>query len=555
MHQCIHVAAAAVRPPPGPSPLVGNVAVAAATVEADPVLVSQSLRKYTDTLQGYMRQSGFDDGLAQKYTSPFAYLHTCPPHYPTPVAQNPWSSGDAGSCASFFRYMELCKSFPALVFAGPAKQPKPSPPPQSFLSFVNLGDHQKSQKKHGGHGPSHSHGHGHSFGGLLSFSSAGASTPHLPFKGGRSSSSMYPSPHATTTTSLRSFHLGEETRGIVDAIRLCRQQHTCGCAPPSHRWAATVATAALPPPLSADQYLTLDAHAATEWEHCSDGSMREKQATGHSGENGTLCMEWAADGTGNLLNPSNFDECCAKYRHSIDLVTATADSSFSQILQWWAQVCYAVSMQAAGGHFVVCIGDCFSAAAVDVLYVLAALYEDVKIARPQTAPLDSSEKYVICQRFRGDSGELLPVLRHSLHHALQLHQRNQTILRFLHPQVIIPKYFVQRIEEMNAVLGQPQLENLHYTYSQLNKHTSPYHRVNDQIVRQNIGKCIQWCNEHGIPHFFQGNGVGHGLLGHSVGLESTAAPAGFASHGVGADGSERGHEETEESSAPTLPLP
>jgi hypothetical protein len=553
IHQCIHVAAA-VRPPPGPSPVA----------DAEPVLVSQSLQKYLGTLQGYLQQSGFDDGVAQKYTSPFAYLHSCPPHHSTPVAQNPWSSGAAGPCASFFRYMELCKSFPALFLAASPKHPKPSPPPQSFLSFVNLGDHPKSQKKHSGHSYGYGYGHGHipnhSFGGLSSWASAGASSPHLPVKAGRTS--MYPNPHTAPTTSLRSFHLGEETRGIVDAIRLCRQQHTRGGAPSSHRWAAAAAVTASPSGAAAlavlptDQYLTLDAHAAAEWEHGSNGSIREKEGTGQSGGNGTLCMEWAADGTGNLLNPSNFDECCAKYRDSIDLVTATAHASAPRILQWWAQVCYAVCMQAAGGHFVVRIGDCFSAAAVDVLYVLSALYEDVKIARPQTAPLDSSEKYVICQRFRGDNGELFPVLRHSLHHALQLHQRNQTIFRFLHPHVIVPKYFVQRIEEMNAVLGQPQLENLHYTYSQLNKHASPYNRVNDQIVRQNIGKCIQWCNENGIPHFFQGNGGGMSHSGPGLGHESTISSAALASRGGGAAGSERGHSETDESSsAPSLLLP
>jgi hypothetical protein len=58
---------------------------------------------------------------------------------------------------------------------------------------------------------------------------------------------------------------------------------------------------------------------------------------------------------------------------------------------------------------------------------------------------------------------------------------------------------VQRIEEMNAVFGQPQLENIHYTLSLINKNAK-YDR-NDQIVRQNIVKCINWCVENDVPRW------------------------------------------------------
>jgi UV DNA damage repair endonuclease len=51
---------------------------------------------------------------------------------------------------------------------------------------------------------------------------------------------------------------------------------------------------------------------------------------------------------------------------------------------------------------------------------------------------------------------------------------------------------------MNAVFGQQQIENIHYTISIIDKNSK--HDRLEQLTKQNMQKCIAWCIEHGIAY-------------------------------------------------------
>jgi 23S rRNA U2552 (ribose-2'-O)-methylase RlmE/FtsJ len=68
------------------------------------------------------------------------------------------------------------------------------------------------------------------------------------------------------------------------------------------------------------------------------------------------------------------------------------------------------------------------------------------------------------------------------------------ILRLLN--IKIPRHFTKCIEEMNAIFGQQQIENIHYTLSLIDK--QPKLEKLDQLAKQNISKCINWCIEHSV---------------------------------------------------------
>jgi len=58
--------------------------------------------------------------------------------------------------------------------------------------------------------------------------------------------------------------------------------------------------------------------------------------------------------------------------------------------------------------------------------------------------------------------------------------------------------FLVKIEEYNAVFGQQQIENIHYTISLIeNKYKQ---EKIDQLLKINSSKCIYWCNKHNIPY-------------------------------------------------------
>ena len=62
----------------------------------------------------------------------------------------------------------------------------------------------------------------------------------------------------------------------------------------------------------------------------------------------------------------------------------------------------------------------------------------------------------------------------------------------------IPYYFLNRLEESNAVIGQQQLE----AYDQIiniYKNKNREEKI-ENLKRQHIQKCIQWCEKNQLPH-------------------------------------------------------
>lgn len=68
--------------------------------------------------------------------------------------------------------------------------------------------------------------------------------------------------------------------------------------------------------------------------------------------------------------------------------------------------------------------------------------------------------------------------------------------RFLN--IPISYYFLVKMEEYNAIFGQQQIENIHYTIS-LIENKQKQDKI-DNLVKINIQKCIQWCLKHKIEY-------------------------------------------------------
>jgi hypothetical protein len=73
---------------------------------------------------------------------------------------------------------------------------------------------------------------------------------------------------------------------------------------------------------------------------------------------------------------------------------------------------------------------------------------------------------------------------------------NMYVHRFL--SIPLPLCFVSKLEEYNAILGQQQIENIHYTILLIdNKHNQD--KI-DTLIKMNVQKCMQWCVKHELPH-------------------------------------------------------
>ena len=223
----------------------------------------------------------------------------------------------------------------------------------------------------------------------------------------------------------------------------------------------------------------------------------------------------------------------------------------------WGQVCYALCLQKQNGNFVLKIFDIFYEHTVHILYILASFYEEVNICKLKTSRVGNSEKYLVCRNFRYSSyTAFYPIIHESF---LQIKQSSNNVfsprnrcttrvepqiplgvgMEFVSPEnnpsmvpisgyssnqfwsshnsidifaketsyplqpyvwrimnCRIPRYFTKQIEDINAIFGQQQIENIHYTISLIDK--QPKQDRLDLLVKQNITKCTNWCIEHSI---------------------------------------------------------
>ena len=213
-----------------------------------------------------------------------------------------------------------------------------------------------------------------------------------------------------------------------------------------------------------------------------------------------IIIETGHDGTGDLLNIENLDYCFKKYKGSMQLITGDGGFDFSvdfnnqevmSLKLIFAQICYAIAMQQWGGNFVVKVFDCFTSGTIDMIYLLNMLYEKVHIIKPYTSRYANSEKYIVCKFFKlTDSTPFFNKLRYFFNN---INNEGFYIKNVLN--VKIPNFFINKLEEYNAIFGQQQIENISSTITLINN----IEQNKDELVKkQHIQKCIKWCKKYDI---------------------------------------------------------
>jgi 23S rRNA U2552 (ribose-2'-O)-methylase RlmE/FtsJ len=233
--------------------------------------------------------------------------------------------------------------------------------------------------------------------------------------------------------------------------------------------------------------------------------------------NKNVVIETGADRTGNILSIENFVYCKDNYGSSMDFITADGGFDFSLDFNkqeinianlLFAQIVYALVMQKKGGSFVLKIFDCFMQHTVDLLFILSSFYDKVYIMKPQTSRYANSEKYIVCKGF------ILPTCQYFfpfLYRAFEKMTLSSDkpfrgltmesckevfISRFL--SISISHFFITRIEEYNAIFGQQQIENIHYTISLIDN-KNKQEKI-DNLIKSNIQKCVAWCTKYNVSY-------------------------------------------------------
>lgn len=249
-----------------------------------------------------------------------------------------------------------------------------------------------------------------------------------------------------------------------------------------------------------------------------------KKAKDFLKDNPNIIIEKGKDSTGNLLNIGNFEYCVEKYGSSMDFITGDGGFDFStnfshqeesMVNLLFAQICYAVCMQKYGGTFILKIFDCFTAATVDILYILSSFYDKVYISKPFTSRYANSEKYIICKNFlfsnneifyknmqlalinvcqeidKNDTDSTLEQINNQKYvksfcsHSTSLCSDKILLLKNNNPrflEISITNSFITKLEEYNSIFGQQQLENIYQTISLI---------INEKIRQKKKNKNIE----------------------------------------------------------------
>jgi len=282
--------------------------------------------------------------------------------------------------------------------------------------------------------------------------------------------------------SIKSFHLAEGPGGFIEAIQLMRMNNE------DTYYGMTLidrTNANVPGWRKSDNFLTKHPNVIIE-----------------SGE----------DGTGNLYNPANFNYCIENYGNSMDIVTGDGGFDFSidfnkqEELAFrliLSQVAYAIGLQRHGGTFILKFFDTFMKPSIDILYILAAFYKNVHIIKPQTSRYANSEKYIVCTGFKYHNSKAMAQKFHSIISVLNnMNLKDLSISTIL--DIPINQRFISSLGNINAILGQQQMENILTTLIFIENKERKGERLN-QLTTKNIQKCITWCVKNQIPHYKTSN--------------------------------------------------
>jgi 23S rRNA U2552 (ribose-2'-O)-methylase RlmE/FtsJ len=192
-----------------------------------------------------------------------------------------------------------------------------------------------------------------------------------------------------------------------------------------------------------------------------------KKASHILNSNKNIKLEYGASKNGDLFLKENLLYCNKKYAKSMDYITGDGgfdfssdfnnqeEISFKLIL---SQIFYALIMQKKGGHFVIKIFDIFKIKTIEVIYLLCNLYENVFIFKPNTSRSANSEKYIICRNYKNNNKRIISNIIENFDILI-----NQVETIYSLFNINFNQLFITKLQEINAIYGQQQLENIKNT--------------------------------------------------------------------------------------------
>lgn len=177
-----------------------------------------------------------------------------------------------------------------------------------------------------------------------------------------------------------------------------------------------------------------------------------------------------------------------------------------------------INYQNTNGFTIIKIDTIFDKSIIDIIYLLSLLFDKVLIIKPNTSNIITFEKYIICKNYIYNLDEskqhistnykIFENLYSKLNGFLNIYNpliENITDLNLLEKINIkyiihedIPCYFINKLDEINIILGQQQLESIQNIINII-KNKNKDDKL-ELIKKVNIQKSINWCEKYKIPY-------------------------------------------------------
>ena len=163
--------------------------------------------------------------------------------------------------------------------------------------------------------------------------------------------------------------------------------------------------------------------------------------------------------------------------------------------------------QKKNGICVIKLNNLFYKPLIDILYILTNLYDKIYVVKMNTTNIVNGERIIVCKNFiqndeywvEHDSIKYLG-LANDLQLQLENINKSEESGQFIESIIDnkLPYYFINKIEDSNVNIGHSQIEQLDLILYMI-KNKNRDDKI-ETIKKNNIVKCVQWCEKYKIPY-------------------------------------------------------
>jgi len=217
-------------------------------------------------------------------------------------------------------------------------------------------------------------------------------------------------------------------------------------------------------------------------------------------QNNHIYINRKMENIGDLYNIKNIDNFISKVgKNKCKLVTADGGFDFSVdfnnqeysfLRLFLSEIYTAVSTQAIGGAFIIKIFDMFTYETNCLISILIELYEEVYITKPFTSRPANSEKYLVCNNFKGLSN--LGIISDMRHEIINTHGIEKSLGKYYNSSV------ATRLCLYNTYYTNRQMKYLKKTLHEAEYLRNIPHECPNKKNSDDINKCIEWCKQYEV---------------------------------------------------------